>query len=94
MSGVRPFEPGEWELYRALRLRALGDSPDAFGSTLEREEAFEASAWESRLAAGCASSTDLPLVAVHDGAEVGLAWGRIEPESPERANLYQMWVAP
>jgi len=34
MLKVREFLPDEWQTYRALRLRSLAESPDAFGSTL------------------------------------------------------------
>jgi ribosomal protein S18 acetylase RimI-like enzyme len=70
------------------------DSPDAFGSTLERESGQTDDAWASRLAAGVVSATDLPLVAETAGRRVGLAWGRIEPAAPETAHLFQMWVSP
>ena len=36
---IRTFSPGEWRAYRDLRLRALTDSPDAFGRTLAEESA-------------------------------------------------------
>jgi ribosomal protein S18 acetylase RimI-like enzyme len=76
-----------------LRLRSLADAPDAFGSTLEREQNFSDSSWASRLMTN-ENSWDLPLVAVMDTEPVGLAWGRIEKSNPDLANLYQMWVAP
>ncbi len=39
----------EWELLRDVRLRSLAESPDAFGSTLERETAFDEKEWRRRL---------------------------------------------
>lgn len=89
----RTFAQHEWAVYKDLRLRALADSPDAFGSTLAQEQNRSDAEWASRLAAG-ADSWDFPLVAEVDGKPIGLAWGRIELSSPAVANLYQMWVAP
>ncbi|MBQ0785233.1 MAG: GNAT family N-acetyltransferase, partial [Amphritea sp.] len=40
------------------------------------------------------SSLDIPLVALQDGLIAGIAWGKIEIEKPQIANLYQMWVSP
>ena len=34
MIAARQLDPGEWQLWRELRLRALEDAPEAFGSTL------------------------------------------------------------
>jgi ribosomal protein S18 acetylase RimI-like enzyme len=90
---IRPFAPLEWPIYKNLRLRSLADTPDAFGSTLEREQSFSDSSWASRLMTH-ENSWDLPLVAEMDTEPVGLAWGRIEKSNPSQANLYQMWVAP
>ena len=38
------------QLYRSIRLRALEADPDAFGSNLEREAAFDTSMWQQRVA--------------------------------------------
>jgi len=92
--GIRPFESHEWRTYKDLRLRALADSPDAFGSTLAAEQDSSDLDWSSRLASGAGSGLDLPLVAEVDGEPVGLAWGRIDRSDPGLAYLYQMWVAP
>ncbi len=91
---IRPFAPHEWPIYKDLRLRALADSPDAFGSTLAAEQGRTDAEWARRLAAAAKSGGDLPLVAVLNGEPIGLAWGRIEKTSPDVAALYQMWVAP
>ncbi|MBX7232796.1 MAG: GNAT family N-acetyltransferase [Caldilineales bacterium] len=91
---VRPFAPHEWSIYRELRLRALADAPDAFGSTLAAEQERADEDWAGRLAAADESGRDLPLVAEMDGEPVGLGWGRIEADHLGVAHLYQMWVAP
>ena len=91
---IREFQANEWPTYRELRLRALADSPEAFGSTLAGEQAHRESWWVDRLSAGVASATDLPLVTDVDGELAGLTWGRIEPEQPDTAHVYQVWVAP
>ncbi len=91
---VRTFAPHEWRTYRDLRLRALADSPDAFGGLLADERARPDTGWCARLEAGTASGRDLPLVAEMDAEPFGLAWGRLEPPELETAYVYQMWVDP
>jgi GNAT superfamily N-acetyltransferase len=75
-----------------LRLAALVESPDAFGRTLSEERSRSDAAWIERFQPD--SGSDLPLVAELNGEPIGLAWGRIPPESPDTAFVFQMWVAP
>jgi GNAT superfamily N-acetyltransferase len=91
---VRALDADEWRVYRGLRLRALADAPDAFGSTLAEEEGRRDAEWSGRLASGADHRANLPLVAELRGEPIGLAWGRIERANPGVAALYQMWVAP
>lgn len=91
---VRPFQPDEWELYRGLRLRSLADAPDAFCSTLAAEQERPAQVWAERLALGCGSGRDYPLVAECGGAAAGLVWAKFDSAEPDVVNIFQMWVAP
>lgn len=91
---VRSFAPDEWRCYRDLRLRALADSPDAFGSTLVRERERSDDEWAGRLAPGACPLRALPLIAEVGAEPVGLAWGIIDPSEPDVAHVLQMWVAP
>jgi ribosomal protein S18 acetylase RimI-like enzyme len=75
-------------------LRALADSPDAFGSTWEVEHEKPDEYWAGRLSSAVTSQRQLPLVAEAGTALVGLVWGRIEDAQPESAHVFQMWVAP
>jgi ribosomal protein S18 acetylase RimI-like enzyme len=94
MLKIRTFAAHEWQSYKNLRLRALADSPDAFGRTLAKAQEHPDDYWSGRLSSGANSGWDLPLVAEWDGEPIGLAWGRIEASRPEAANLYQVWVDP
>lgn len=91
---VRPLRPDEWPLYREIRLRALQDAPDAFGSTFAAEQARPDALWASRLAAAATSGQDLALVAEDAGAAMGLAWCKLAAAEPGVADVFQMWVAP
>jgi ribosomal protein S18 acetylase RimI-like enzyme len=89
---VRPFASGEWRTYRALRISALRDAPDAFATTAAEALARPEAAWMDRLPDG--PERHLALVGLVDEVPSGLAWGMLDPEVPEVAHVAQMWVAP
>jgi GNAT superfamily N-acetyltransferase len=91
---IRNLAKREWRIYKDLRLAALAESPDAFGSAFAKEVQRSNAEWVTRLASGVNSSWDFPIVAEIDGKPIGLAWGRIEEPNPAVANLYQVWVHP
>jgi ribosomal protein S18 acetylase RimI-like enzyme len=65
MSELRRLGPDNWQDFREIRLRSLADSPDAFGSTLEREQGFTEEDWRRRLSG--------PVCAVYDPGPVAVA---------------------
>jgi ribosomal protein S18 acetylase RimI-like enzyme len=91
---VRRVRADEWIAYRDIRLRALADAPDAFGSTLAVEQSKADQYWVERVSSATASESQLPLVATAGDAFVGLVWGWIDPAKPDVAQVFQMWVAP
>jgi ribosomal protein S18 acetylase RimI-like enzyme len=64
MSELRRIGPDDWELFREIRLSSLAESPDAFGSTLEREQGFAEDDWRRRLTGPVYVVTDPGPVAV------------------------------
>lgn len=91
---VRKFEAAEFSSYRGLRLSALEESPDVFGSTLGAEQLRTTEEWASRLQGGCNSRLDLPLIGQVGTTVAGLAWGKVDRSDSTIVHLYQMWVAP
>ena len=92
MVEVRAASPDEWRSVRDLRLRALEDSPNAFGSTSERERAYAKREWLQWIS-GWEHAVNRLLVAIDEGTWVGMAVGSRTDED-ERAHLYAMWVDP
>ncbi|WP_119390361.1 GNAT family N-acetyltransferase [Taklimakanibacter lacteus] len=86
---IRSLAPSDWELKRRLRLAALTDSPQAFGSSYEREAGYTETDWRLWPANGVffAAFAD-------DERALGIAAGYREPSSPAVARLISMWVAP
>ena len=87
-STLRFLESHEWEAYRKVRLRALKDCPDAFGSTFEGEVQFSDDDWKARL-----QRPDVVTVVCEDGCgnHIGLIVGA--PYGAD-AGLFSMWIAP
>lgn len=90
---LRRLGPDDWRDWRALRLRALAESPEAFGSTLaewsgpgDLEER-----WRARLALPGARNLLARLEGPGGEGDVGMASGLREGD---RVGLVSMWVAP
>ena len=80
----RRLTPDDWEALRDIRLRALADSPDAFGSTLEREQELPEKEWRRRLVR--------PVYAVLDGERPVAMAGAFSDEG--RIQVWGMWTDP
>lgn len=100
MAGVdlRRLLATEWRELRDLRLHALRDAPLAFGSTYEREVAYTDEHWQREAAAAEAGISEVDIVAVVDGAHVGMARGYVgsadEPDPRPVVWLIAVYVDP
>lgn len=88
---VRELSPGDWELWRSLRLAALTDAPSAFGSRLAdwQGEGDREARWRERLSI----ADSYNIVAMLDGEPAGMASG-VAGETADTVELISMWVAP
>ena len=91
---VRRADPSDIPVLRETRLRALRDSPAAFGSTLERELSRSDDDWRGWFHPG-----SVFLAEDESGAVVGMVCsapdaGREDDGGDDRVWLMAMWVAP
>jgi GNAT superfamily N-acetyltransferase len=77
----------DWRVWRDVRLAALADAPEAFGSGPQQEQALPENDWRAM------TRTAAIFVATADGTSVGVVAG-LPRESPGERGLGAMWVAP
>lgn len=85
---IRRARPDEWQLSRDIRLRSLADAPEAFCSTLEREQDFDDETWKLRL------EQAVTVFAWEGAAVVGTATGKPDPHEEGGREIVAMWVDP
>jgi GNAT superfamily N-acetyltransferase len=78
---------GDGERLRAIRLRALRDAPDAFGTTWEDAAARPPECWDRQL------EQLATFVATANGCDLGLVRGVLHDDFSDAAYLISMWVA-
>jgi len=80
----------EWRVLRDIRLTALRDAPDAFGSTYAEQAVFKEADWRRRIARG---GTFFAFISEVNGTEpAGLVSGF--QETPGTVELISLWVRP
>lgn len=84
---IEQLKESDWERARDIRLRSLLETPDAFGSTYEKELQFSPEVWIERLSRQDAAT----FLAVSDmNQDIGLL--TIAPYD-DHLGLFGMWVA-
>lgn len=77
-----------------MRLRALAESPGAFGSTVEAEAALPRAHWEELARRSEEGDHLIICAAVGSDAWLGMAAGRWHDRERGIAHLWGMWVDP
>jgi GNAT superfamily N-acetyltransferase len=89
---LRAISLADKDLYRETRLRALQDTPSAFGSTYAREIAFTDAEWQQRTAN--LSVDRVGYLALDGNLACGLVAAFPSTEDPTCIAVVSMWVAP
>jgi RimJ/RimL family protein N-acetyltransferase len=86
---VRVLREDDWDDYRAVRLAALSESPEAFKATYEEESRLEEQEWRERM------RRSTRLVAARGEAVLGVAsLGDSEARPAQGAQIFGLWVVP
>lgn len=89
---VRRVAAAEWQAFKSVRLAALAESPSAFGSTHEREVAYDDGVWQERARIGSYSADRAMFLAWSDDRPVGIVGGNRDDDG--HVELVAMWVSP
>jgi ribosomal protein S18 acetylase RimI-like enzyme len=80
--------PHDGARLRSIRLRALQNAPDAFGTTYEEASQYPDDMWIRQV-------VELPtFIAVDNERDVGMVRCARDGQKPDTASLISMWVAP
>lgn len=85
---IRPCGRNDWEDLRAIRLEALADTPDAYGSAYDDVVRWSDAQWID------AATNRLYYLAHRDGSVVGMVSGGFNDAHPGTRWLYGMYVTP
>lgn len=90
---IRRLVESEWEAYRALRLEALVNDPEAFGADLTETKARPPESWINRLK----PNPNAFLLGAWEGSQLVGMVGFMRADGPKdqhKGNLYSMYVTP
>jgi ribosomal protein S18 acetylase RimI-like enzyme len=93
MISLQLVTPANAMLFKAVRLRALCDTPTAFSSTYAAELRLSDRNWIAR-AQEWSSKRSTTYLAIDVKNPCGIVSGFLEQHDPTRAHLASMWVAP
>ena len=79
---------------KTVRLRALQDSPTAFGRTYAEESQLSDADWLNRVAVRTSDDASMCCLAMDGGEPCGIIAGYLDSIHPPKPYVASMWVAP
>jgi ribosomal protein S18 acetylase RimI-like enzyme len=93
MITVVPITTANSALFKEVRLRALQDTPSAFGATYASESQLTDKDWLNRTIRWN-GDRGIGFLAMDDAIPCGIAGCFLDENDPTRAKLISMWTAP
>ena len=94
MAAIRRIRASEGAALRDIRLRAIGDSPEAFAVSHAATVAQGEEAWTAWATMSAEGDSRVLYVATDAGRWFGLAGGMLDAPQQAVASLISMWVDP
>jgi ribosomal protein S18 acetylase RimI-like enzyme len=93
MIAIVPITPQNVSTFKAVRLRALQDTPLAFGATYAAESQLTDAEWLQRTERW-SGQRGIGFLAMDGDAACGIAGSFLDQSDASRAQLISMWTAP
>ncbi len=94
MSMIRRIRRGEGELFRSVRLTALKESPEAFGSTYESALLRSVESWKEQADGTAEGSDRATFLLTHEETPVGIVALYRDSERADQGEIIQLWIDP
>ena len=94
MLTIEPLSPRLLTDFKTVRLRALRDTPSAFGRTYAEESKFSEAEWRKRVNTWNSGSHSVCYIARDGHTPCGIIACYLDDHHPPRPNVASMWVAP
>ena len=94
MLKIKQLTPNEWPLLKRIRLQALADAPQAFGTTLVQAQSRTDAQWQENARRVTLLPPSTSYFAFVDDAPAGMANCFVSKADPQTAELSAFWVAP
>jgi ribosomal protein S18 acetylase RimI-like enzyme len=94
LIAVKRITPESALVFKDVRLRALEESPTAFGSTYAKESQLSDEEWVRRAARWSGEGADAIFLALDGDAACGIVGSYVEEGKPGLTQVISMWVNP
>lgn len=91
---IREIQAGDWAAFKAIRLKALQDSPHAFGGTHAEESQLSDEQWQQRARFYQEDEHTCFVLGFASGSAVAMAGAYRDKAKANVAHIYSVWTDP